>query len=195
MNMKVGLFFGSFNPIHIGHLAIANYIVEYTDIEQIWFVVSPHNPLKKKESLLNDIDRLEMAEMAIKGDERFYASDIEFRMPKPSYTIDTLTYLKEQNPRHQFAIIMGADGLPTFHKWKNPKEIIKQYTRYIYPRHNIHEEELKKHDNIRIIHAPKIEISSSFIRKAIKEEKDVRYFLPNNIYQHICRMGYYHPKL
>jgi len=116
---KIGLFFGSFNPIHIGHVAIANYLIEFTDLEQIWFVVSPHNPLKKKENLLDDYHRYEMVQLAIEDDFRFKASDIEFRLPQPSYTIDTLTYLHEKHPQHQFCLLIGGDNLSNFHKWKN----------------------------------------------------------------------------
>ena len=189
--MKVGLFFGSFNPVHIGHMVIANYMVEYSDISQLWFVVSPHNPLKKKSTLLADHHRLDMVGMAIGDDARFQASDIEFRMPKPSYTIDTLTYLSAQFPSYEFVIIMGSDGLPSFSKWKNFEQIIKQYKRLVYPRpgENIKKD---KHPNIEVINAPLMEISSSFIRKAIKERKDVRYFLPNDkIYQYIFDMHFY----
>ena len=123
--MKTGLFFGSFNPVHIGHMALANYFVEYTDLRQVWFVISPHNPLKRKESLLNDQLRLEMVEFAIGKDDRFSICDIEFRMPKPSYTIDTLTYLSEKHPKREFVLLMGSDGIDTFHKWKRSSSHIR----------------------------------------------------------------------
>lgn len=190
--MRVGLFFGSFNPIHIGHMAIANYMVEYSNVHQVWFVVSPHNPLKQKSSLLADRYRLDMVRMAINDDARFQGSNIEFKMPQPSYTIDTLAYLKGQFPSYEFVIIMGSDGLPTFHKWKNHKEIIKQFQRLVYPRPGIESIDLTQHSNMEIVDAPHIEISSSFIRQAIKEGKDIRHFLPNEkIYKYILDMRFY----
>jgi nicotinate-nucleotide adenylyltransferase len=185
--MKTGLFFGSFNPIHIGHMALANYFLEYSDIEQLWFVISPHNPLKKKESLLADNLRRQMVELAI-GD------DMQFRMcmPQPSYTIDTLTYLSEKNPTHNFVILMGSDGLPSFNKWKNHQQIIDQYTRYIYPRETPEKVDYQKHQNIRLFtDAPRIEVSSSFIRQAFKEGKSPRYFLPSAVYKFIDEMNLY----
>jgi len=183
--MKTGLFFGSFNPIHIGHLAIANYMVEFTDIDEVWFVVSPHNPLKKKSSLLQEYLRYDMVELAVKDDKRFMACNIEMRMPQPSYTIDTLTYLKESYPDNQFVLIMGSDVLPTFNKWKNHECIIKEYQRYIYPRPGFSTEELIKHENTFFVDAPNMEISSSFIRQAIKDGKDIKYFLPERVYKFI----------
>ena len=149
--MKTGLFFGSFNPIHIGHMALANYFVDYTSLEQVWFVVSPHNPLKNKESLLNDQLRLDMVALAIGNDERFSICDIEFRMPKPSYTIDTLTYLSEKHRRREFILLMGSDGLSTFHKWKNHEQIIKHYHRYVYPRQIMKKIDYSQHLNITLL--------------------------------------------
>ncbi|MBN2524001.1 MAG: nicotinate-nucleotide adenylyltransferase [Bacteroidales bacterium] len=190
--MKTGLFFGSFNPIHIGHMALANYFTEYTDLNQVWFIISPHNPLKSKKSLLNDQFRLEMAELAIGNDERFAICDIEFRMPKPSYTIDTLTYLSEKHPKKEFILLMGSDSLETFHKWKNHEQIIHKYHRYIYPRNTNKNTDYSQHLNITFLkNAPRIEISSSFIRKALKEERDVRYFLSNKVYDFIIRNHLY----
>ncbi|MFW5656433.1 MAG: nicotinate (nicotinamide) nucleotide adenylyltransferase [Bacteroidota bacterium] len=189
--MKVGLYFGSFNPIHIGHLAIANYIVEYTEIEKLWFVISPHNPLKKKNTLLNDYDRFELVYRSIKDDARFEASDIEFRMPKPSYTIDTLAYLDEKQSGNEYCLIMGSDGLTTFNKWKNAEEIVKRYHRYVYPRPGTPKEEYNNHKNITVVDAPLMEISSSFIRAALAEGKDVQYFIPREAYQYIMQKGFY----
>jgi nicotinate-nucleotide adenylyltransferase len=187
--LKTGLFFGSFNPIHIGHMAIANYMVEYTDLKQVWFVVSAQNPLKKKISLLPDYHRLALVKEAIDDDSRFKASDIEFKMPKPSYTIDTLTYLREQYPDREFSIIMGSDGLKTFNKWKNYKEIIRTTTRYIYPRpgSKISDNE----ENCIITNAPLIEISSTFVRDSIKNKKNVRYFLNDRVYKYLNEMQFY----
>lgn len=190
--MKIGLFFGSFNPIHIGHLAIANYMVEFSDLNQVWFVISPHNPLKTKNTLLANHLRLEMVQIALENnDNRFRVSNIEFGLPIPSYTINTLTHLKEKFSQHEFVIIMGADQLPTFHKWKNPEEIISSYCRYIYPRPGISEKEISTHKNIKLVDAPLFEISSSFIRQSIKEGKDVRYFLPEKVYLYINNMNLY----
>ena len=167
--MKTGLYFGSFNPIHIGHLAIANFMIEFSELEQLWFVVSPHNPLKEKKTLLKDYHRLEMVSLAVEEDDRFRASDIEFKLPTPSYTIDTLVYLEENNPGREFQLIMGADGLRTFHKWKHANLIVKKYHRLIYPRPGVDMDTVSRLPNATIVDAPRMEISSSFIRKAISE--------------------------
>lgn len=189
--MNTGLFFGSFNPIHIGHLAIAEYMVEYTDLEQIWFIVSPHNPLKSKETLLADHHRLEMVHLAVDHDKRFRVSDIEFRMPMPSYTIDTLIYMGEKFPDHKFSLILGEDNLESFRKWKNANQIIQNYHRYIYPRHGSSKENLSFTENISMVSAPRIEISSSFLRQAIRDGKSVRYFLPEKVFEYIDLMNFY----
>lgn len=189
--MQTGLFFGSFNPIHIGHLAIAEYIVEFTSLKQIWFVVSPHNPLKPKESLLADHHRLELVHLAVDDDNRFRVSDIEFRMPRPSYTIDTLSYLHDKYPDNQFSLILGADNLESFHKWKNADLIIQNYHRFVYPRHGTSLENFKSHENITFVEAPKIEISSSFIRQTIAEGKSARYFMPGKVFEYVDRMNFY----
>ncbi len=189
--MKAGLFFGSFNPIHIGHLAIANYMVEYTDLDEVWLIISPQNPLKKKKTLLNEFDRLRMAELAVEDDLRIKPSNIEFSMPKPSYTIDTLTYLSERNPNHNFVLIAGTDNFRSFHKWKNYEEILKNYQLYIYPRPGYTLGKYENYDNIKRIAAPVMEISSSFIRSAIKEGKDIRHFLPKEVYNYIIKLHLY----
>lgn len=189
--MITGLYFGSFNPIHIGHLAIANYMVEFSTLEQLWFVVSPQNPLKEKKSLLKDYHRLALVRLAVEDDDRFMASDIEFRLPTPSYTIDTLTYLEEKYPRREFQLVMGADGLRTFHKWKHASLIVEKYHRLIYPRPDT---DLKKAGNLvnaTLMDAPLIEISSSFIRKAIRAGKDVRHLVPDKAYQYMREMHFY----
>ncbi|MFC2098769.1 nicotinate (nicotinamide) nucleotide adenylyltransferase [Bacteroidota bacterium] len=188
--MKVGLYFGSFNPIHIGHMAIANYMVENTEMNQLWFVVSPQNPFKARRTLLADHHRLELVERAIGEDERFRASDIEFKMPTPSYTIDTLAWLSEKHPLVNFVIIMGSDGLPVFPKWKNASEIQKNYKRYVYPRPG-YPVETSLQSNLEVVDAPLIEISSSFIRKAISEGKDVRHFLPPGAWEYLDEMNFY----
>jgi nicotinate-nucleotide adenylyltransferase len=189
--MKVGLFFGSFNPIHIGHLAIANYMVEFTDLDKLWFVVSPHNPLKQKKSLLDNHHRFQMVQIAIADDNRFKATDIEFKLPQPSYTIDTLTYLREKYPNLTFVLIMGSDGLVTFNKWKNYKELIKNYQRYIYPRLGTDQALLQNLENGVIVNAPLMDISSTFIRESIAKGKDIRYFLPDKVWQYISEMHFY----
>ncbi|HBF87191.1 MAG TPA: nicotinic acid mononucleotide adenylyltransferase [Bacteroidales bacterium] len=190
--MQVGLFFGSFNPIHIGHMVIANYMIEFTEIQQLWFVVSPQSPFKQKASLLDGYQRIELINRAIGNDyTRFKVSDIEFNLPIPSYTINTLTYLSEKYPHHTFSIIMGEDNLQHFKKWKNWEQIIEKYEIYVYRRLNSISSDLIENDKIKIVSAPIIEISSSFIRKAIHEKKDLRYFLPEKVYSYIDEMNYY----
>jgi len=195
--MKIGLYFGSFNPIHIGHMAIANYVVEFAALDQVWFIVSPHNPLKEKSSLLQDYHRLDMVYKAIDDDPRFRASDIEFNMPKPSYTIDTLAYLKEKFPDYTFQLIMGSDNLYYIHKWKNYKEILKNYGILVYPRPDYPFDlkelsDLTGNDSyLRQIEAPLMEISSSFIRKSIKQKIDLRHFLPVEVFRYIVEMHFY----
>jgi len=188
--MKVGLFFGSYNPVHIGHMAIANYMVEFTDMDQVWFIISPQNPFKKRRSLLADHHRLEMVRIAIADDSRFRESDIEFRMPVPSYTIDTLAYLGEKYPKYIFGLIMGSDGLKGFDKWKNATEIIKNYTRYVYPRPG-YAINASEHPGIVLVEAPGIEISATMIREGIKKGKDMRHFLPPGVWDYIDRMNLY----
>lgn len=191
-SLKVGLYFGSYNPIHIGHLAIANYMVEFTDIDQLWFVVSPQNPFKKKENLLADYHRLELVTRAINNDNRFRASNIEFNLPKPSYTIDTLAYLKERHPDYNFSILMGSDNLDNFHKWKNSEIILENYGIIVYPRPGFELLKIPEHKNISVASdAPLMEISSSFIRNAIKEGKDVRHFMPQKAWEYLDEMNFY----
>ena len=189
--MKTGLYFGSFNPVHIGHMAIANYIAEFTDCRQVWFVISPHNPFKKKSTLLDDYARYELLQLAIDDDSRFRVSDIEFRLPKPSYTINTLTYLSEQYPKNEFVLIMGSDNLPAFNKWKNHEIIENNYARLVYPRPGSEKYRQQEWKNLSFIDAPMIEISSSFIRDAIAGGKNVRHFLPPKVYEEIEKMNYY----
>ncbi len=179
--MKIGLYFGSFNPIHIGHTLIANYISEYSDLDEVWFVVTPHNPLKEQKNLLKDYERLELVRLAIGDYPKFRVSDIEFYLPKPSYTVDTLTYMCEKYPNHEFNLIMGGDNLKYIEKWKNYEQIIKNHNIYVYPRPNIDLSESKKSQNITIVEAPMVEISASFIRKAIKENRDIRFFLHQDV--------------
>ncbi len=189
--MNIGLFFGTFNPIHIGHLAIANYFIEYTDLDKIWFVISPQSPFKVNTKMLTENQRYNMVFAAIEDDNRFKACNIEFKLPKPSYTIDTLTFLKEKYPNFKFSLIMGADNLINLHKWKNYKLILENHEIYIYNREGADLSTYTKSDKIYITDAPKIEISSSFIRKAINEKKDVRYFLHKNVWNYIDEMSLY----
>ena len=189
--MKIGLYFGSFNPIHIGHLAIANYMAEFSDLEQIWFVVSPQNPFKQKNSLLADYHRLELVNRAIEDYPNFKASNIEFGLPQPSYTIDTLAYLKEKYPALQFSLIMGSDNLKSFSKWKNHELILAEHDLYVYPRPGFKDDEVELNGTIHLINAPLMEISSSFIRKAIKEKKEIPYFLPPSVYKYLKEMHFY----
>jgi len=188
---KTGLFFGSFNPIHNGHLIVANHMLEYTDLSEIWFVISPHNPLKDKKSLLEDHHRYYMVNLAIEDNYHFRASNIEFGMPKPSYTINTLTYLYDSYPGRDFVLIAGGDILPSLHKWKNYEMILEYYQIYIYPRPGGHKNPYKGHPSISLVDAPMLEISSSFIRDAIKNGKDLRYILPDKVYKYILDMHFY----
>ena len=171
--MKIGLFFGSFNPIHIGHLIIANHMVEYSDMDQIWFVVTPHNPHKKKSSLLDDTHRITMANIAVEEYRNLKVSNIEFGLPEPNYTVDTLAYISEKYPNHNFSLIMGEDNLKSFHKWKNHKVILENYSIYVYPRkaEGTIAKELLEGNRIHKIEAPIVEISSTLIRKSIQEKK------------------------
>ena len=189
--MKVGLYFGSFNPVHIGHLALANYIVEYTGLEAVWFVVSPQNPLKQRAQLLDDYQRLHLVNLALRDFPKFRACDVEFRMPKPSYTIDTLAYLGEQHPNHEFTLIMGEDNLATLHKWKNYELLLNNYRIMVYPRPNCLKTDFHTHLHVQLIDAPQIDISSSFIRQSIASGKDVRFFVPEKAWEYIDEMNFY----
>lgn len=189
--MKIGLYFGSFNPIHIGHLAIANYLVSFTELDQVWFIVSPQNPFKEQKGLLDDIHRYAIISRAIEDYSFLRVSNIEFSMPRPSYTIDTLVYLHEKYPQYQFSLIMGADNLRNFHKWKNYEQILSEYLIYVYPRLDTDIEICIKHPSIKIVEAPRIEISASFIRQAIKDGKDIQAFLPYKAWKYIDEMNFY----
>lgn len=189
-NNEILLYFGSFNPIHIGHMAIANYLTEFCGIHELWFVVTPQNPLKKSSNLLRDRDRQHLVQLAIDDYPKFKVSDIEFYMPKPNYTINTLVYLSEKYPTKKFSLLMGGDNLETFHKWKNYRKILDDYKIYVYKRPGAEVREFENSD-IEIIDAPQMEISSSFIRNAIKEDKDIRYFLPPKVYEYVLKMGWW----
>ena len=188
---KTGLLFGSFNPIHVGHLMIAGYMSEFSDLDELWFVVSPLNPLKEKKTLLPDHHRLEMVNLAVEDDTRFRSSNIEFKLPKPSYTIHTLTYLQDKYPEREFVIISGTDIFPTFHKWKNWEQLLKFCKFYVYPRPGSQDHELTKHPSVKVFDAPMVEISASFIREAIRDGKNMSYFLPEKTYKYIQEMHFY----
>ena len=188
--MRIGLYFGSFNPVHNGHLIIASHIVNNTPLEQVWFVVSPHNPLKNSSSLLNEYDRLHLIQSAIEGENKLRVSNVEFKLPKPSYTIDTLTYLKEKYSGHEFAVIMGSDSYYNIDKWKNYQLLIKNYPIYIYTRAGF-EIEKQKSITITIVEAPILGISSTRIRELIKNNKSIRYLVPDVVKDEIERNGYY----
>jgi nicotinate-nucleotide adenylyltransferase len=188
--MKIGLYFGSFNPVHTGHLIIANHILNSTELDKVWFIVSPQNPLKPSSELLNEYDRLHLVRAAIEEDNRIKASDIEFTLPRPSYTVDTLAYLTEKYPEHEFAVIMGGDSFQNFHKWKNFEVIVKRFRLYVYPRPgftitNTHNADLH------IVDAPLLQISATQIRKLIKEGKSIRYMVPDRVKEEIEKGNYY----
>lgn len=189
--MKIGLYFGSFNPVHSGHLMIANFITEFSILNQVWMVVSPHNPLKPAGSLLQDYHRFHLVELGIGSYKKIKASKIEFELPRPSYTINTLAYLKEKFPQHDFSLIMGSDNLETLHKWKNYEIILEDHDIYVYPRPLHDGGNLKTHERVKWVEAPLMEISSTFIRNAIRNGKDVRFMMPESVSDYIDEMNFY----
>tara|TARA_B110000046_G_scaffold114886_1_gene122080 strand:- start:4915 stop:5520 length:606 start_codon:yes stop_codon:yes gene_type:complete len=200
MSKNIGLFFGSFNPIHVGHLIIANHMAEYSHLDEVWFVVSPQSPNKSKASLLSDHHRLSLVQQAIDDNPKLRASNVEFDLPQPSYTTHTLTYLKDKHPNHNFSLIMGEDNLNSFHKWKNFESILEQHKILVYPRiesdtsllvAKANKSELIRHASVSIIDAPMMKISASFIRKSIQENKDVRYLLTEPVWKYVDEMNFY----
>jgi len=189
--MKTGLYFGSFNPIHNGHLMLANHLAEFGGIDDLWFVISPQNPFKQKQTLLPDYQRLELVRRAIEGYPKFKACDAEFKLPKPSYTIDTLTYLKEKYPDREFYLIMGGDNLDGFPRWKNSEQILAQHHLLVFPRKGCGAGSLADHPNVSIVETPIIEVSSTFIRESIAEGKDVRFFMPQKVWEYVDEMNFY----
>ena len=191
--MKVGLFFGTFNPIHIGHLIIANYMAEFSDLDEVWFVVTPLSPFKKKSTLLGNHHRLATVAIAVEEYPKLKTSNIEFNLPEPNYTVNTLVHLEEKHPNHQFCLIMGEDNLNGFHKWKNYETILQNYEIFVYPRisKGFTEHQFQNHPKIHKINAPIVQISSTFIRKAIKDKKDIRPMLSNNVWKYIDEMNFY----
>jgi nicotinate-nucleotide adenylyltransferase len=189
--MKVGLFFGSFNPIHMGHLIIANLMAETTDLKKVWFVVSPQNPLKPSKGLLHEFDRYDMVRAAIFNNYNLEVSDIEFHLPKPSYTIHTLVHLHEKFPDKEFKIIMGEDNLASFTRWKNYERILENYGLYVYRRPNVQLSELHTHPNVTFVEAPLLDISATFIRNCIRNKQSVRYLVPDVVEEMIRAKGFY----
>ncbi|MBC7696068.1 MAG: nicotinate-nucleotide adenylyltransferase [Burkholderiales bacterium] len=189
--MHVGLFFGSFNPVHVGHMVLANYMVSFTELEQVWFVVSPHNPLKEKSSLLDQNQRLHMVNLAIGDTTKLKSSNIEFKLSQPSYTVNTLAHLKEQYPQHRFSLIMGEDNLQSFTKWKNYEEILKNHRIFVYPRPNSDSGEMKHHQNVTMTESPLMDISSTMIRQSIAAKIDVSFFMPAAVWDYMDEMHFY----
>lgn len=189
--MKIGLFFGSFNPVHNGHLIIANYICESTELDKVWLVVSPQNPLKPKETLLRDYDRLHLINLAVEESKNLKASNIEFKLPKPSYTIDTLVYIGEKYPQHQFSLIMGSDNLATINKWKNYELLLNNYNLLVYKRRGFEENPYPDRPNIRILDFPFLDISATFIRENIRKGISMEDFLPDAVWKYVSEMGWY----
>jgi nicotinate-nucleotide adenylyltransferase len=188
---KIGLFFGSFNPIHTGHLIIANLMAQTTDLKKVWFVVSPQNPFKPSKGLLHEFDRFDMVRAAIHDNYSLEACDVEFHLPKPSYTIHTLVYLQEKHPDKKFVLIMGEDNLESFTRWKNHQVILENYGLYVYPRPGVQLSELKSHPNIKFVNAPMLDISATFIRNCIRNKQSIRYLVPDAVEQTIKAKGFY----
>ena len=201
--MKVGLYFGTFNPIHVGHLIIANHMAEYSDLDQIWMVVTPHNPLKKKSTLLDDYHRLQMVHLATEDFPKIKPSDIEFKLPQPNYTVHTLIHLQEKYPNHEFSLIMGEDNIRSLHKWKNYQILLENHAIYVYPRLEAKGQTsesvatdaeaalFKNHSKIHLIDAPVVEISSTFIRENIKKGKNVQPLLPSKVWKYVDHNNFY----
>ncbi|MDP2687904.1 MAG: nicotinate (nicotinamide) nucleotide adenylyltransferase [Aequorivita sp.] len=193
MTKKIGLYFGTFNPIHVGHLIIANHMVEFSDLDEVWFVVTPHNPLKKKKTLLEDHHRLAMVRIAVENYPKLQASNVEFDLPQPNYTVNTLAYLEEKYPEKNFCLIMGEDNLKSFQKWKNYDVILDRYSIYVYPRisEGTVETQFDNHKKIKTVNAPIIELSSTFIRKGIKSGKNIRPMLSAEVWEYLDEMNFY----
>ena len=189
--MKVGLFFGSFNPIHIGHLIIANIMVETSDLQEVWFIVSPQNPLKSSKSLAHEFDRYDMVQAGIDNSYHLRVSDIEFNMPRPSYTVDTLAHLADKHPGYKFSLIIGEDNLQSFPKWKNHQAILNNYGLYVYPRPKDSKPELGDHANVQWVEAPILDISATYIRNLVKQDKSIQYLVPESVAQIITSRKLY----
>jgi nicotinate-nucleotide adenylyltransferase len=188
---KIGLFFGSFNPIHMGHLIIANVMAENTDLKKVWLVVSPQNPLKPSKGLLHEFDRYDMAKAALADHYKIEVSDVEFHLPKPSYTIHTLAHLHEKHPDKEFKVIVGEDNLENFTKWKNYEQILEHYGLYVYPRPHVTNSDLKRHPHVKMVNAPLLDISATYIRDCIKSNKSIRYLVPESVETMIRLKAFY----
>ena len=188
---KIGLFFGSFNPIHIGHLFIANHIADHGSVDEVWFVVSPQNPFKKSKNLLPEYNRLHLVNLAIEDNPKLRAKDVEFHLPRPSYTIDTLVYLEEKYPSFEFSLIIGGDNLPTLHKWKNGDILLDKYTIYAYHRPVTTISQAFNRKNIKLMDCPQVYLSASYIRQQIKLGKSIKYLVPDAVEQYILDSGWY----
>jgi len=191
--MKIGLYFGTFNPIHVGHLIIANHMAEYSGLDEIWMVVTPHNPHKKKDTLLDDYHRLEMVFLATEDYPKIKPSDIEFKLPQPNYTINTLAHLQDKYSQHEFALIMGEDNLKSFHKWKNYEVILQNHEIFVYPRISMDAENIafKNHPKVHFVNAPIVEVSSTFIRENIQQNKNIQPLLSPKVWQYIDHNNFY----
>ena len=188
---KIGLFFGSFNPIHTGHLIVASLMAETTDLKKVWFIVSPQSPFKSNKSLLHEFDRYDMVRAAVYENYKLEVSDVEFHLPKPSYTIHTLVHLTEKHPDKEFKVIIGEDNLEGFTKWKNYKQILDNYGLYVYPRPNAQLSDLKTHPNVKFVDVPMLDISATFIRNCIRKNQSVRYLVPDAVEEMIRARGFY----
>jgi len=188
--MKIALYFGSFNPVHTGHLIIGSHVLSHCKVDRLWFVVSPHNPLKESSSLLNENHRLHLLQIAIEHEPKFKASNIEFSMPRPSYTIDTMVYLQEKYPQHEFCIVMGSDSFQNIKKWKNYQQLLSQYKIIVYRRPGF-EINPASGGEIEIAEAPLLDISSTYIRSLVKQKKSIRYLVPDEVLNEILASGYY----
>lgn len=189
--MEIGLYFGSFNPVHIGHLIIASHLLNVTDLQKIWFVVSPQNPFKPSSTLLGEYDRLHLVQRAVEGDDRFRASDIEFTLPRPSYTAHTLTYLEEKYPDHRFSVIMGSDSYQNLPRWKSFETITARFPIYVYRRPGFEELPEIGGADVRVLDAPLLQISATHIRESVREGRSIRYLVPESVEEEISRSRFY----
>lgn len=189
--MRIGLFFGSFNPVHIGHMIIAQHMAEFSELRQVWLVVSPHNPLKKENSLARDYDRLHLVNLAVEGSSLLKSSDVEFNLPKPSYTIDTLVYLKEKYPSYEFELIMGGDNLSSLHKWKNYDILLRDYPIHLYNRKGTKENPYASRGKFYYYDAPLLDISATWIRNLLREGKSIRYYVPDKVFEYLSHTNIY----
>jgi nicotinate-nucleotide adenylyltransferase len=190
-DQKIGLFFGSFNPIHMGHMIVANIMAENTDLHKVWFVVSPQNPLKPSKGLLHEHDRYDMVKAAIADNYKLEVSDVEFHMPRPSFTIDTMAVLSERHPHAMFKVLIGEDNLANFEKWKNHEQILTRYGLYVYPRPGVTKSQLGRHEQVRMVDAPLLDISATFIRQCVRDKKSIRYMVPEPVEEMIRLRNFY----